>query len=326
MAQSLCESGVIAVAAVDTTENPEKTGSYDIETMRVGVVTEWYPRHVKVDLYNDRKGSIEELVLHKHQVAIIENPLYNVMNSQNSTLQRLSRKLQMLDSVDEQTSSGKLDLIFQLPYTIKSEARREQANKRRQDIEDQLRGAQYGIAYVDATERITQLNRPAENNLLKQIEYLTQQLYSQLGITSAVFDGTADEHQMLNYHNRTIEPISTAIVEALHRTFLSKTARSQNQAVRVFRDPFKMVPIANIADIADKFTRNEILTSNELRSIIGFYPYNDPKADELRNSNLNQPITPRDGSDSETKSEVPNSKDLNEVMDLFGSVKMESKK
>lgn len=305
IAQSLCEEGVIAIVAVDTTVDPNNTESYDIDTMRVGIVKEWYPRHVRVELYNDRTGKTEEIQLHKKLVAIIENPLYTVMNSRNSTLQRLDRKIQMLDAVDEQSSSGKLDLIFQLPYTVKTETRRRQAAERREDIERQLRGSQYGIAYVDATERITQLNRPAENNLLKQVEYLTQQLYSQLGMTPAVFDGTADELQMLNYHNRTIGPLASAICEAMHRTFLSKTAQSQNQAVRVFRDPFKSVPISDIAEIADKFTRNEILSSNEIRSKIGFRPSSSPKADELRNSNLNHPPDPSDKEKPETSKEEP---------------------
>lgn len=289
MAQSLCEIGTIAIVAVDTTEDPDDTEAFDVMTMRVGEVTRWFPRHVTINLYNDRTGRFQEITRHKSTVAVVENPLFPIMNAQNSTLQRLQRKLQMLDTVDEQVSSGKLDLIFQLPYTIKSDSRRKQAKERRQDIEDQLRDGKYGIAYVDATERITQLNRPAENNLLKQIEYLTNQLYAQLGLTPAVFDGTADEQQMLNYHNRTVEPILAAIQEGIHRVFLSKTARSQSQAVRYYRDPFKYVPVANMAEIADKFTRNEILTSNEIRSIIGFRPSTDKKADELRNSNLNHP-------------------------------------
>ena len=290
IATHLFDAGVVAIVAVDTTRTPESQGSYDVRSLRVGTITQWYPRHVTVDLYNDRTGLHEEVTLHKEQVAIVENPLHAVMNEPNSTLQRLIRKISMLDQVDEQTSSGKLDLIFQLPYAIKGEARRKQANERRKDIEDQLVGAKYGIAYVDATERITQLNRPAENNLLKQIEYLTNQLYGQLGLTPGIFDGTADEAAMLNYHNRTIEPILTSITESIQRTFLTRTAITQGQRIKFFRDPFKLVPIANIAEIADKFTRNEILTSNELRGIIGFRPSDDPKADELRNSNLNQAV------------------------------------
>lgn len=288
IAMTLFEKGHIAIVAVDTTGDMDTTESYDVLSMRVGVVTQWYPRHVEVEIYNDRKGIRERIVLHKQQVAIVENPLYLVMNEPNSTLQRLIKKLSMLDSVDEQASSGKLDLIFQLPYNTRTETRKNQAEARRQTIEEQLVGSKYGIAYVDATESITQLNRPAENNLLKQVEYLTNQLYVQLGLTPAIFDGTASEAEMLNYHNRTIEPILTAITESIERTFLTKTAISQGQAIRFFRDPFKLVPVGNIAEIADKFTRNEILTSNEVRSIVGIVPSKDPKADELRNSNLNQ--------------------------------------
>lgn len=288
LVQTLCEEGVIAVVATDTTEDPRTTESYDVLSMRVGTIIQWYPSEVMVSVYNEQDGTFKDIRVDKRLVAIVENPLYSIMNARNSTLQRLQRKLAMLDNVDEQSSSGKLDLIFQLPYTIKSEARRDQANKRRKDIEDQLVGSKYGIAYVDSSERITQLNRPAENNLLNQIEYLTNQLYAQLGLTPSVFDGTASEMEMLNYHNRTIEPIAMSIVEALETIFISKTGRSQKQAIRYFRDPFRLVPVANIAEIADKFTRNEILTSNEIRPIIGFGPSDDPKANELRNSNLNQ--------------------------------------
>lgn len=292
---TLCDKGVAAIVPVDTTINPLHTGGFDIKTMRVGEVVSWYPRHVKLSVYNDLVGEREEVTLPKDKVAIVENPLYSVMNEPNSTLQRLIRKLSFLDAIDEQTSSGKLDLIIQLPYVIKSEARRQQAEQRRKDIEVQLKGSKYGIAYTDGTERITQLNRPAENNLLKQVEYLTTMLYGQLGVTEDVFNGTADEKTMLNYHNRTIEPILSAITDSINRKFLSKTARTQNQAVMAFREPFKHVAVGDIAEIADKFTRNEILTSNEIRGIIGFRPSRDPKADELRNSNLSAP-----------KEEVPN--------------------
>ena len=287
-AMTMFERGSIAIVAVDTSTDIDVTQSFEIYSMRVGVVTQWYPRHVEVEIYNDRKGIRERIVMHKTQVAIVENPLYAVMNEPNSTLQRLINKLNMLDTIDEQVSSGKLDLIFKLPYSTRSETRQRQAEVRRKMIEDQLVGSKYGIAYIDPAEDITQLNRPAENNLLKQIEYLTNQLYVQLGLTPSIFNGTATEAELLNYHNRTIEPILTAITESIERTFLTQTAISQNQAVRFFKDPFKLVPVSNIAEIADKFTRNEILTSNEIRSIIGFRPSDDPKANELRNSNLNQ--------------------------------------
>lgn len=287
-AMTMFERGSIAIVAVDTSMDIDVTQSFEIYSMRVGVVTQWYPRHVEVEIYNDRKGIRERIVMHKTQVAIVENPLYAVMNEPNSTLQRLINKLNMLDTIDEQVSSGKLDLIFKLPYSTRSETRQRQAEVRRKMIEDQLVGSKYGIAYIDPAEDITQLNRPAENNLLKQIEYLTNQLYVQLGLTPSIFNGTATEAELLNYHNRTIEPILTAITESIERTFLTQTAISQNQAVRFFKDPFKLVPVSNIAEIADKFTRNEILTSNEIRSIIGFRPSDDPKANELRNSNLNQ--------------------------------------
>jgi hypothetical protein len=256
--------------------------------MRTGKILEWYPAHVRVRVYNDRKGIHEELTLPKSTVAIIENPLYAVINEPNSTMQRLIRKLNLLDVVDEQTSAGKLDLIIQLPYVIKSEARRKQAEERRKDIEMQLAGSKYGIAYTDGTERITQLNRPAENNLMKQVEYLTSMLYSQLGLTQSIMEGSADEKTMLNYYNRTIEPIVSAIVDEIKRKFLTKTARAQKQTIMFFRDPFKLVPVENIAEIADKFTRNEIMTSNEIRQIVGMKPAKDPGADELRNKNLNQ--------------------------------------
>ena len=286
---SMFDEGCVAVVPVDTSIDPEVSGSYNIESMRTGKILEWYPKHVKVRVYNENTGIKEDIKLPKSSVSIIENPLFAVVNEPNSTLQRLMRKLALLDVVDEQTSAGKLDMIIQLPYTIKSEARRTQAEARRKDIEMQLTNTKYGIAYVDATEKITQLNRPLENNLMKQIEYLTNMLYSQLGITQTILDGTADEQTLLNYHSRTIEPIASAIVDEMKRKFLTKTARTQKQTITFFRDPFKLVPVNNIADIADKFTRNEVLTSNEIRQIIGFKPSSDPKADELRNSNLNHP-------------------------------------
>lgn len=285
---SMFDEGAVAIVPVDTTIDPTQSNSFDVMSMRTGKILEWYPAHVKVRVYNDRTGQKEDLVLPKRSVAIIENPLYAVINEPNSTMQRLVRKLNILDAIDEQSGSGKLDLIIQLPYVIKSEARQQQAEKRRKDIEDQLKGP-YGIAYTDGTEKITQLNRPVENNLMKQIEYLMDQLYSQIGMTPSVLDGTADEKAMLNYNNRTVEPIVSAIVDAMKRRFLSKTARTQGQTIMFFREPFKLVPVSNIADIADKFTRNEIMSSNEIRQIIGMKPSDDPKADELRNSNLNHP-------------------------------------
>lgn len=285
---SMLDEGCVAIVPVDTSVNPKQSGSYDILSMRTAKIIQWYPQHVKVRVYNDKTGMKEDLTLPKSFVCIIENPLYAVINEPNSTMQRLIRKLNLLDVVDEQTSAGKLDLIIQLPYVIKSEARREQAEKRRKDIEMQLSGSKYGIAYTDGTERITQLNRPVENNLMKQIEYLTNLLYAQLGITQTILDGTADDKTMLNYYNRTIEPIISAIVDEVERKFLTKTARSQKQAIKFFRDPFKLVPINEIAEIADKFTRNEITSSNEIRTVIGFKPSKDPGADELRNKNLNQ--------------------------------------
>ena len=284
---SMFDEGCVAIVPVDTDRDPEK-GSFEINTMRTGEIIEWYPRHVKVRVYNDRIGQKEDIIMSKESVAIIENPLYAVINEPNSTMQRLIRKLNLLDYIDEQSGSGKLDLIIQLPYVIKTEARRAQADQRRRDIEAQLSGSKYGLAYTDGPERITQLNRPVENNLLKQIEYLTTLLYSQLGITTTVLDGTADEKTMLNYNNRTIEPIVSSIVDAMKRTFLTKTARSQLQSIMFFKDPFKLVPVADLAEIADKFTRNEIMSSNEIRQIIGMKPSDDPRADELRNKNLNQ--------------------------------------
>ena len=287
---SMMDEGCVAIVPVDTTTNPTITGSFDINSLRTGQIIEWRPEFVKVRLYNDRTGQKEDVLLPKKSVAIIENPLYAVINEPNSTMQRLIRKLNLLDVIDEQSGSGKLDLIIQLPYVIKSEARRQQAENRRKDIEMQLAGSKYGIAYTDGTEKITQLNRPAENNLMKQIEYLTSMLYSQLGITQSVLDGTADERTMLNYYNRTIEPIISAIIDEMKRKFLTKTARTQNQSIVYFRNPFKLVPINELAEISDKFTRNEIATSNEIRQIIGWKPSDDPGADELRNKNLNQKV------------------------------------
>ena len=285
---SMLDEGCVAIVPVDTTIDPAKSGSYEINTMRTGKILEWYPAHVRVRVYNDKRGIHEEIVLPKSAVAIIENPLYAVINEPNSTMQRLIRKLNLLDVVDEQTSSGKLDLIIQLPYVIKTDARRKQAEERRKDIEMQLSGSKYGIAYTDGTERITQLNRPAENNLMKQVEYLTSMLYSQLGLTQSIMDGSADDKTMLNYYNRTVEPILAAITDEIKRKFLTKTARSQKQTIMYFRDPFKLTPVLDLAEIADKFTRNEIMTSNEIRQIVGMKPADDPSADELRNKNLNQ--------------------------------------
>lgn len=286
---SMLDEGCVAIVPVDTTYNPSVTGSYDIQTMRVGKILDWYPQHVRVRLYNERTGTKENILVPKSTVAIVENPLYAVVNEPNSTMQRLIRKLNLLDVIDEQSGSGKLDLIIQLPYVIKTEARRQQAENRRKDIEAQLSGTKYGIAYADGTERITQLNRSVNNNLMSQIEYLTSMLYSQLGITQSILDGTADEKTMLNYNNRTIEPIISAIVDEMKRKFLTKTARSQSQSISFFRDPFKLVPVNDIAEIADKFTRNEIMTSNEIRQVIGMKPSDDPRADELRNKNLSAP-------------------------------------
>ena len=321
---SMFDEGAVAIVPVDTSFDPTISTSYDILSMRTGKILEWYPRHVKVQVYNDRTGKKEDIILPKKSVAIIENPLYAVINEPNSTMQRLVRKLNILDAIDEQSGSGKLDLIIQLPYVIKSDARRDQAEKRRKDIEDQLKGP-YGIAYTDGTERITQLNRPVENNLMKQIEYLMNQLYSQIGMTPSVLDGTADERAMLNYNNRTIEPIVSAIVDAMKRSFLSKTARTQGQTIMFFREPFKLVPVDNLADIADKFTRNTIMTSNEIRQVIGMKPSDDPKADMLINSNLNQPQleqggniqqqTNADASKSKSASYNDNSYEMN-LMDM----------
>ena len=298
---SMFDEGCVAIVPVDTTLDPNKTNSYDILTMRTGKILEWYPQHVKVRVYNEKTGRKEDITVPKSTVGIIENPLYSIINEPNSTMQRLIRKLSLLDITDEQTASGKLDLIIQLPYVIKTEARRQQAENRRKDIEMQLASSKYGIAYTDGTERITQLNRSVENNLLKQIESLTSTLYSQLGITQAILDGTADEKTMLNYNNRTIEPIVSAIVDEMKRKFLTKTARSQKQTILFFRDPFKLVPVNDIAEIADKFTRNEITTSNEIRQIIGLKPSDDPKADKLINSNIRQPNTEEERSTGESQ-------------------------
>lgn len=286
---SMMDEGCVAIVPVDTSLNPKDTSSFDILSLRTGKIIEWYPTSVKVRLYNEKTGEKEDVILPKKIVGIVENPLYAVINEKNSTMQRLIRKLNLLDSIDEQSGSGKLDLIIQLPYTIKSEARRTQAENRRRDIETQLSDSKYGIAYTDSTEHITQLNRPVENNLMKQIEYLTSMLYSQLGITQSILDGTADEKTMLNYYSRTIEPIISAVVDEMKRKFLTKTARTQNQSIVFFRNPFKLVPVAELAKIADTFTRNEIMTSNEIRQEVGLKPSSDPKADQLVNSNISQP-------------------------------------
>lgn len=286
---SMLDEGVVAIVPVDTTVDPSVTNSYDILSMRTGKILDWYPSHVRVEVYNDRTGTKEKIILPKSTVAIVENPLYAIINEPNSTMQRLVRKLALLDSIDEQSGSGKLDLIIQLPYVVKTDTRRKQAEERRKDIEMQLAGSKYGIAYTDGTERITQLNRPVENNLMKQVEYLMNLLFSQLGVTQGILDGTADEKTMLNYYSRIIEPIISAIVDEMKRKFLTKTARTQLQSIEFFRDPFKLVPVNDIAEIADKFTRNEILTSNEIRQIIGMRPSDDPKADKLVNSNISQP-------------------------------------
>lgn len=304
---SMLDEGCVALVPVETTIDPKNSNSYQIDSMRTGKITEWYPDMVRVRLYNDRTGEKEEILLPKSQVAIIENPLYAVVNEYNSTMQRLIRKLSLLDVTDEQTASGKLDLIIQLPYVIKTETRREQAERRRKDIIEQLAGSQYGIAYTDGIEKITQLNRSLENNLLKQVEYLTNMVYSQLGITQSVLDGTADEKTMLNYTNRTVEPIISAIVDELKRKFLTKTARSQLQSIVYFRDPFRLVPVNDIAEIADKFTRNEIMTSNEIRQIVGMQPSKDPKADELVNSNISQ-----------AKQDIPQTSNATEVNEEGG--------
>lgn len=294
---SMFDEGSVAIVPVDTTTDPNVSGSYDIQSLRVGQILDWYPQYIRARVYNEQTGRKEDIVVPKSAVAIIENPLYAVINEPNSTMQRLIRKLNLLDVIDEQSGSGKLDLIIQLPYVIKTEARRQQAENRRKDIENQLSGSKYGITYTDGTEHITQLNRSVNNNLMSQIEYLTSMLYSQLGITQSILDGTADEKTMLNYNNRTIEPIISAIVDEMKRKFLTKTARSQRQSISFFRDPFKLVPVNEIAEIADKFTRNEIMTSNEIRQVVGMKPSDDPRADELRNKNLSEPS----GSDQQSE-------------------------
>ena len=286
---SMLDEGCVAIVPVDTTVNPRLTGSYDINSMRTGKILEWFPNSVRVRVYNEKTGIKEDILVPKKTVAIVENPLYAVINEPNSTLKRLVSKLNLLDAIDIQSGSGKLDLIVQLPYVIKTEARRQQAETRRKDIENQLAGSKYGIAYTDGTERITQLNRPVENNLMAQIEYLTSMLYSQLGFTQSILDGTADAKTLNNYYNRSINPIVCAIVDEMKRKFLTKTAIAQSQSIMPFRDPFSLVPVSDLAEIADKFTRNEILSSNELRSVIGYKPSSDPKADELRNKNINSP-------------------------------------
>lgn len=303
MVMSMMDEGCIAIVPIDTDDDPDDTEGYKIYSMRVGRIRDWYPAHVRVEVYNESKGRKQDIVVPKKTIGIVENPLYAVINEPNSTMQRLIRKLNLLDAVDEQSSAGKLDLIIQLPYVIKSDARRQQAEQRRRDIEQQLAGSKYGIAYVDGTEKITQLNRSLENNLMKQIEYLTNMLYSQLGITQSILDGTADEKTMLNYYNRTIEPIISAITDEMKRKFLSKTARSQRKSIMFFRNPFKLVPVGELAEISDKFTRNEIASSNEIRQVIGWKPSSDPKADELRNSNLSSSDNSMSGNNAVAGSE-----------------------
>lgn len=305
---SMLDEGAVAIVPVDTSFNPTVSDSYDILTMRTGKIVSWHPLYVKVRLYNERIGLHEDIDLPKSSIGIIENPLYSVINEPNSTMQRLVSKLNLLDSIDQQSGSGKLDLIVQLPYVIKTAARKEQAEQRRKDIEDQLTGSRYGIAYTDGTEKVIQLNRPVENNLMGQIEFLTRMLYSQLGMTQTVLDGTADEDTMINYFNRSVEPFLSAIVDEMRRKFLTKTARSQKQDIMFLRDPFKLVPVSKLADIADKFTRNEILSSNEIRGIVGYKPANDPRADELRNKNLNpaESLPPETTPDKEVKGENQN--------------------
>lgn len=322
---SMFDEGSVAIVPVDTTTDPNVSGSYDIQSLRVGQILDWYPQHIRARVYNEQTGRKEDIVVPKSAVAIIENPLYAVINEPNSTMQRLIRKLNLLDVIDEQSGSGKLDLIIQLPYVIKTEARRQQAENRRKDIENQLSGSKYGIAYTDGTEHITQLNRSVNNNLMSQIEYLTSMLYSQLGITQSILDGTADEKTMLNYNNRTIEPIISAIVDEMRRKFLTKTARSQYQSISFFRDPFKLVPVNDIAEIADKFTRNEIMTSNEIRQVVGMKPSEDPRADELRNKNLSAPSGSNQQSEEMPIAEVDSIRDS--VSDLDDKIsKQKSKK
>ena len=310
---SLLDEGCVAVVPVKTTLNPNNTESYDIEELRTGRIMEWFPKHVLVRLYNDETGMYQDVTLPKSQVAIIENPLYTIMNEPNSTMQRLIHKLSLLDIIDEESSSGKMDLIIQLPYIIKNDTKRSQAEERRKQIEDQLRGSRYGVAYIDGTEKVTQLNRSVENNILKQVEYLTNLLYSQLGLTQTIMDGTADENAMNNYYNRTVEPVVSAIVDEFHRKFLTKTARTQGQAIMFFRDPFKLMSVTAIADTADKFTRNELLSSNEFRQIIGRKPSTDPKADMLLNKNISHAPEEMDGYDKNNQNEKFNNKEKEDL-------------
>ena len=319
---SMFDEGSVAIVPVETTTDPNVSGSYDILSMRVGQILDWFPKHIRVRLYNDQTGKKEDIVMPKSAVAIIENPLYAVINEPNSTMQRLIRKLNLLDVIDEQSGAGKLDLIIQLPYVIKTEARRQQAEMRRKDIESQLSGTKYGIAYTDGTEHITQLNRSVNNNLMSQIEYLTSMLYSQLGITQSILDGSADEKTMLNYNNRTIEPIISAIVDEMKRKFLTKTARTQFQSISFFRDPFRLVPVNEIAEIADKFTRNEIMTSNEFRQIVGMKPSDDPEADKLRNKNLSAPA---EETKSENEGAPDESKKVSNLAEIISKVKSKGK-
>ena len=310
---SLLDEGCVAVVPVKTTLNPNNTESYDIDELRTGRIMEWFPKHVLVRLYNDETGMYQDVTLPKSQVAIIENPLYTIMNEPNSTMQRLIHKLSLLDIIDEESSSGKMDLIIQLPYIIKNDTKRSQAEERRKQIEDQLRGSRYGVAYIDGTEKVTQLNRSVENNILKQVEYLTNLLYSQLGLTQTIMDGTADENAMNNYYNRTVEPVVSAIVDEFHRKFLTKTARTQGQAIMFFRDPFKLMSVTSIADTADKFTRNELLTSNEFRQIIGRKPSTDPKADMLLNKNISHAPEEMNGYDKNNQNEESNNKEKEDL-------------
>ena len=310
---SLLDEGCIAVVPVKTTLNPNNTESYDIEELRTGRIVEWFPKHVMIRLYNDETGMYQDITLPKSQVAIIENPLYTIMNEPNSTMQRLIHKLSLLDIIDEESSSGKMDLIIQLPYIIKNDTKRSQAEERRKQIEDQLRGSRYGVAYIDGTEKVTQLNRSVENNILKQVEYLTNLLYSQLGLTQTIMDGTADENAMNNYYNRTVEPVVSAIIDEFHRKFLTKTARTQGQAIMFFRDPFKLMSVTSIADTADKFTRNELLSSNEFRQIIGRKPSTDPKADMLLNKNISHAPEEMNGYDKNNQNEKSNNKEKEDL-------------
>ena len=313
---SLLDEGCVAVVPVKTTLNPNNTESYDIEELRTGRIMEWFPKHVLVRLYNDETGMYQDITLPKSQVAIIENPLYTIMNEPNSTMQRLIHKLSLLDIIDEESSSGKMDLIIQLPYIIKNDTKRSQAEERRKQIEDQLRGSRYGVAYIDGTEKVTQLNRSVENNILKQVEYLTNLLYSQLGLTQTIMDGTADENAMNNYYNRTVEPVVSAIVDEFHRKFLTKTARTQGQAIMFFRDPFKLMSVTSIADTADKFTRNELLSSNEFRQIIGRKPSTDPKADMLLNKNISHAPEEMNGYDNNNQNNQNEESNNKEKEDL----------